>query len=248
MAARREASPFDPAPAAVRQPLRFAAADDFARADRVRDLEAAVCAAAEHGRRLAIPPQWQRVFAEIARLFAKPVEGGFLSPTEESQVLDRATPALFERMTIATAKMIGQWMATGFVLGCMVLTAGVLLAGAGPVSLAVGSFTALLYNELLRLHHARRRNARIDEDVYVGSARGMGALGLLSVVGVSLADRFDNEGSRSWLWMAAAIAILMLTATLVTAVPRRRFPKGTSQRWQPGDRIPPQPLGQSESD
>lgn len=140
------------------------------------------------------------------------------------------------------------WMATGFVLGCMVLTAGVLLAGAGPVSLAVGSFTALVYNELLRLHHARRRNARIDEDVYVGSALGMGVLGLLSLVGVSLADRFDDEGSRSWLWMAAAIAILMLTATLVTAIPRRRFPKGTSQRWQPGDRIPPQPLGQLESD
>jgi len=75
MSAKREKSPFQAALAGVREPLRFAAADDFARADRVRDLEDTVCAAAERGRQLAIPPDWQRVFAEVAQLFAEPVDG-----------------------------------------------------------------------------------------------------------------------------------------------------------------------------
>ncbi|MEL7158401.1 MAG: hypothetical protein AAFN30_17630, partial [Actinomycetota bacterium] len=91
-----------------------------------------------------------------------------------------------------------------------------------PLSLTVGAITALAYNELLRLHHARRREAVIDEEVYAGSAIGLGVVALLSVVGVTLADRLDDAGDRNWLWMAATVVLLMVAATLITMVPRRR--------------------------
>ncbi|MEO0606728.1 MAG: YdiU family protein [Pseudomonadota bacterium] len=40
-------------------------------------------------------------------------------PACEDETLGKATPALFERMAEATARMIGQWMAAGFVHGVM---------------------------------------------------------------------------------------------------------------------------------
>ena len=40
-------------------------------------------------------------------------------PECEDEALGKATPALFERMAEATARMIGQWMAVGFVHGVM---------------------------------------------------------------------------------------------------------------------------------
>lgn len=40
-------------------------------------------------------------------------------PDCEDEALGRAVPALFERMAAATARMIGQWMAVGFVHGVM---------------------------------------------------------------------------------------------------------------------------------
>lgn len=40
-------------------------------------------------------------------------------PDCDDEALGKATPALFERMTEATARMIGQWMAAGFVHGVM---------------------------------------------------------------------------------------------------------------------------------
>ena len=44
-------------------------------ADRVRDLEATVAAAAERGRSLAIPRDARDVLAQLARSFEQPLEG-----------------------------------------------------------------------------------------------------------------------------------------------------------------------------
>ncbi|MEM9131444.1 MAG: hypothetical protein AAF962_06495 [Actinomycetota bacterium] len=140
------------------------------------------------------------------------------------------------------------WMATGYVFLWMLLASQFTFIGAGAMSLGVGSMTTLIYNELLRLHLTRRRQAVIDEDVYVGSAVGLGLVGVVSVIGIALASAFDGDGDRSWLWMAAALAVVFIGAVLMTAVPRRRVPGGASGRWRPGDRIPPQPLGQYEPD
>lgn len=140
------------------------------------------------------------------------------------------------------------WLSTGYVFVWMLLASQFTFIGAGPMSLGVGAMTTLVYNELLRLHLARRRQAVIDEDVYVGSAIGLGLVGLVSVAGIALAAAFQGQEDRSWLWMAAALAVLFAGAVLMTAVPKRRVPGGTSGRWRPGDRIPPQPLGQYEPD
>ncbi len=140
------------------------------------------------------------------------------------------------------------WMSTGFTFLWMLLASQFAFIGAGPMSLGVGSMTVLIYNELLRLHLARRRQAVIDEEVYVGSAIGLGLVGLVAVVGIGLASAFSGEDDRSWLWMAAALAVVFVGAVLITAIPRRRVPGGTPGRWRPGDRIPPQPLGHYEPD
>ena len=84
--------------------------------------------------------------------------------------------------------------------------------------------------------------------MYVASAIGLGLVGVVSVIGIGLASAFDGEGDRSWLWMAAALAVVFIGAILMTAIPRRRVPGSSSGRWRPGDRIPPQPLGQYEPD
>jgi len=64
------ASPFQAAIEAVTRPLEFAARDDFAHLDRVRDLEASVFAAAERALALAIPTDARELLARVAKRFA----------------------------------------------------------------------------------------------------------------------------------------------------------------------------------
>jgi len=68
------ATPFAEAIEAVRRPLCFAAEDDFARVDRIRNLETSVAGAASRAAALAIPPDARAVFDEVARRFASPLE------------------------------------------------------------------------------------------------------------------------------------------------------------------------------
>ena len=68
-------SPFAVALEALRAPLRFAAEDDFARADRIQDFERSVRAAAEHLQSLAIPRDARATAARVAAHFAEPVIG-----------------------------------------------------------------------------------------------------------------------------------------------------------------------------
>jgi len=69
------ASPFAQALDALLAPLRFAAREDFARADRVRDLEATLRRAAAHARSLAVPRDARQVLARVEALFAAPLAG-----------------------------------------------------------------------------------------------------------------------------------------------------------------------------
>ena len=73
---RMGVSPFEEALAAVLRPLKFAARDDFARLDRVHDLEQAVAEAARAARsRLAIPRDAREALAPRARDFAARARG-----------------------------------------------------------------------------------------------------------------------------------------------------------------------------
>ena len=68
-------SPFALALDALLAPLRFAARDGSARADRVRDLEATLRGAAARARTLAVPRDVRQVLARVEALFAAPLEG-----------------------------------------------------------------------------------------------------------------------------------------------------------------------------
>ena len=67
-------SPFQSAVAAVLRPLEFAAQDDFAKRDRVRDLERTVSAAAERAAALAIPREVAHELTRIAKSFSAVAE------------------------------------------------------------------------------------------------------------------------------------------------------------------------------
>jgi ATP-dependent DNA helicase RecG len=68
-----DATPFAAALRAVAAPLEFAAADDFARAARVRDLEVTVTAAAERAAALAIPLEARRLLEGVRARFEAPL-------------------------------------------------------------------------------------------------------------------------------------------------------------------------------
>lgn len=110
-----------------------------------------------------------------------------------------------------------------------------------PVALTVGMLVVLAYNELLRLHHARRRWAEVEVEVYKGSGIGFAALVATSVAGLALIQVIEGR-EGSWLWMFGAVSSLLVTALLLTVVPGRIAPKGTGDRWQPGERLPPHRL------
>ncbi len=68
-----ESTPLAAALRAVAAPLEFAAANDFARAERVRDLEQSVATAAVRAAALAIPPEARRLLEGVRERFAAPL-------------------------------------------------------------------------------------------------------------------------------------------------------------------------------
>ena len=68
-------SPFARAVARLHQPLEFAARDDQAQIDRVKDLEDTVREAAAEIRRLAVPADLRKTAEAIERAFSRPREG-----------------------------------------------------------------------------------------------------------------------------------------------------------------------------
>ena len=95
----------------------------------------------------------------------------------------------------------------------------------------------------------RRHDGRLRLCVFIASARAVGAVALISVVGIGLAQRLLAAGSdRSWLWMAGATGLLAAGSVLLTLLPGRGLRNGRGPRWRPGDRIPPQPLGELDLD
>ena len=82
-------TPFQGALEAIAKPLEFAAAEDFARLARVKDLERGVAAACARALALALPPDVKRVIGLVEASFAKP-----LAEVEQKPVIQRALAAL----------------------------------------------------------------------------------------------------------------------------------------------------------
>lgn len=138
------------------------------------------------------------------------------------------------------------WLSTAMVLVLIIVAAESTFGGLPPVLLAAAGATALAYNELVRLNYTRRRNAVVHADVFNASALGVGGAALLGVVGVTVATVADDGSERSWLWVPIAVGALMLIGFVLTIAPARRTSKASKERWQPGDRIPPQPLANED--
>ncbi len=78
-------SSFQSAITAVLRPLDFAARDDFAKIDRVRDLDRTVSVAAEHAAELAIPQEAKDALKQIARSFSSAAEGDLAARVREAR-------------------------------------------------------------------------------------------------------------------------------------------------------------------
>ena len=68
-------SPFATAIEVIRKPLVFAAKDDFAGLERLRNLEASVLGAVRQALELAIPRDAREALRAVERSFAAPLEG-----------------------------------------------------------------------------------------------------------------------------------------------------------------------------
>jgi len=131
------------------------------------------------------------------------------------------------------------WIATGWVLLMIVVASRSVLGDVDPLWFTVAGVTALAYNELIRLGHARRRNARVDRSIALSSAIGVGLAGLLAVIGIGVSGPLAAVAGRSWLWMPLAVAVVAALAIAFVVGPTLGAPTAHKDRWKPGDRIPP---------
>ena len=101
-------SPFQSMIAAVLRPLDFAARDDFAKLDRVRDLERTVSAAAERAAALAIPRDAKDALARIAKSFSATAEDDLAARMREAILALRplAEPEWSERQLASSTAIL----------------------------------------------------------------------------------------------------------------------------------------------
>ncbi len=134
------------------------------------------------------------------------------------------------------------WLTTSALLILIVIASQTVFGGLAPVILAAAGSTALAHNELVRINYTRRRKATVHDAVFQSSGLALAGASLIGIVGVALAEVAAGGGQRSWLWMAGAVLLLLAIGFGLAIGPTRRATAAGSRRWQPGDRIPPQPL------
>ncbi len=116
-----------------------------------------------------------------------------------------------------------------------------------PLMLTFAGCTVLLHNQTIRLGDSRRRAAAVDDSTFLAAGLAVAVVTGISIIGTMLAMAlFDRSASWSWLWMPAAAFALFAVGVAVAVVPPWRSPRSDRQRWQPGERLPPQPLGSDE--
>jgi hypothetical protein len=146
-------------------------------------------------------------------------------------------------LAMETGGHVWLWLATAVMLLFVIVAYSTTLHPIGPLSLALGGAMALAYSETIRLNYARRRKAVVDPGVFLGSAIAVAVATLVGIAGVAISLVLSAEAGRSWMWMPIAGLALMTAAYAVALVPTRQAPASSRQRWEPGTRIPPQPVG-----
>lgn len=140
--------------------------------------------------------------------------------------------------TIETGRHTMVWASTGLLLLLIVVT-GKVTFDFGPMVFALSCATALAYSELVRLSHARRREATIDDEIPIRAARAVGAAAAGSLVLVAVGRFLTQDEGRNWLWMPGAALAVTLAVVLLTTLPTWRAPEPERGRWQPGERRTP---------
>ncbi len=151
-------------------------------------------------------------------------------------------------LAVESGNHVVLWLTTSALLIVIVIASQAVFGGLPPVLLAAAGATALAHNELVRINYTRRRNAVVHDGVFHASALAICGAGVIGIIGVAMAEIAAAGGERSWLWMPAAVGALMLVGFGLSIGPARRSAEANAERWQPGERIPPQPLGRDETE
>lgn len=149
---------------------------------------------------------------------------------------------------VETGSHLMMWVATGLVLGFIVVADAALFRGLNAVSYCAAGVTAVIHNELIRLSHGRRRQAVVDVGVYQVVAMGLALVAVTTMAAMTVAQWLANGPERSWWWVPATAAALLVISGALTILPARNAPPHSRDRWRPGDRIPPHPLGPTDPD
>ncbi|MGI9599267.1 MAG: hypothetical protein ACR2QK_24095 [Acidimicrobiales bacterium] len=149
-------------------------------------------------------------------------------------------------LAVESGNHVVLWLSTSALLMIIVIASQTVFGGLPPVLLAAAGTTALAHNELIRINYARRRNAVVHDAVFQASGLALTGAGVIGIVGVALAEIAAGGGERNWLWMPVAVGALMLIGFGLAIGPTRRATEASAERWQPGERIPPQPLGRDD--
>ena len=149
-------------------------------------------------------------------------------------------------LAVESGSHVVLWLTTSALLILIVIGSEATFDGLSPVLLAAAGASALAYHELIRLNYTRRRNAVVDPSVFQASGLALAATAGVAIIGVAIAQVFANGGDRTWLWMPAAVGALMVVAFALAIGPVTKATAASKQRWNPGDRIPPQPLGRDD--
>ena len=134
------------------------------------------------------------------------------------------------------------WLVTAMLLLLLLIAFSVLLFSVPPLLYTLGGAVALAHNELVRINFARRRNAIVDSNIFSSSAIGVAAATGIGLVATMLAQVFSLGTDRNWLWVALAFALLAAAGIAVAFFSARNATSRDREPFEPGKRIPPQPL------
>ncbi len=114
------------------------------------------------------------------------------------------------------------------------------------VGVVACSSTVVVYLDLMRLSFARRRTENLDERIVMRTLAATGVVTALSVGTIVAAfmitgGQSDGDGSRSWLWVPIATAVIVIPGLALVIASARKAQAHDKRRWSPGERMLPQP-------
>ena len=139
--------------------------------------------------------------------------------------------------TVDSGRHLLSWASTGWLLALIGVAGTRTFEDVSPLLYTIAGTTALSYSELVRLSYARRRQAKIDTDIYLQAALAMGIVATVAFITIALVQPVAAQSERTWLWMPAAVGAILAVVIALLILPTVRAPKAERSRWQPGERL-----------